>query len=356
MSSSPGDSYPLLAFNDMMLSYGFSSKNGHLQQYGFYSDRGGQHQNMTQNSIGFTQRRQLFASPQPSASPGKPDWHYFSKPIPFFSRLLTSFSSCSLPLLPEMSVRIELNMNDPKFYLLSPDANAEAKGYHFRIEAATLMVPILVMSSALALNLEKRMMETPITFPLKRSDPKKFTIAASLQSFETDQVVSSSINPDTLLVVFIKSLYLEGGIKYNPYDFGVDFPFDDGRGSVKLTKVCLSLNGTNLESAPSTTHDLLVLSAFRHLYDHLGQEGRFQDSYISFRDFAGGAGYFLFDLTQARRAAETNCRHPVKSGALRLSVGLDQALPFSLTMYTIGSYASEMVVSKNRSVSLNYIA
>ena len=211
VSSSPGDSYPLLAYNDATLNYSFSSKNGHLQQFGYYPDRGGQHQNMTQNAIGFTQRRQLFATPQPSQSPGKPDWHYYSKPLPFYAKLTTAFSSTTLPLLPDMGVRIELTLNDPKFVLLSPDSDATDKGYRFQVEAATLMVPVKVMSTALAVDLEARLAETPISYPLQRSEPKKFTIPASVQSFETDQLVNSSVNPNRLVVIFTKSQFWDGG-------------------------------------------------------------------------------------------------------------------------------------------------
>ena len=132
--------------------------------------------------------------------------------------------------------------------------------------------------------------------------------------------------------------------------------FKHGRGSIKLTRVNLSLNGTPMETDPAATHDQLVIGAFRHLYQHLGQEGRFQDSYISFHDFVGGSGYFLFDLTQAGRAAETNAKHPIKSGSLRLSVNFDQVLPFSITMHTVGEFASAMTVNKNRSVQFQYIA
>ncbi len=176
---------------------------------------------MDNESIGFVERRLQFARPVPKG--GGMEWHYFSKAIPLYAKIFSDFASTTLPLLPDMAVRLELGLNPGSFYLQSGDSDAETLGYHLKIESAALMVPVKVMAPSLALSLEKKLLTQPIHYPLKRIESKKFSISGSLQNFQTDQLVQSSVNPNRLLVFFIKSQFWDGGYKVGPFFVGLLF-------------------------------------------------------------------------------------------------------------------------------------
>ena len=174
-------------------------------------DHAGQFQEMDDESIAFVERRLQFARPVPKG--GGMEWHYFSKAIPLYAKIFSDFASTTLPLLPDMAVRLELGLNPGSFYLQCGDSDTETLGYHLKIESAALMVPVKVMAPSLALSLEKKLLTQPIHYPLKRIESKKFSISGSLQNFQTDQLVQSSVNPNRLLVFFIKSKFWDGGYK-----------------------------------------------------------------------------------------------------------------------------------------------
>ncbi len=48
--------------------------------------------------------------------------------------------------------------------MMCQDADSAAKAYRFEVVSATLLLPVKTLQSALAIDLEKRLLETPITY------------------------------------------------------------------------------------------------------------------------------------------------------------------------------------------------
>ncbi len=212
------------------------------------------------------------------------------------------------------------------------------------------------MNTALSLDLEKRMAEKPLLYPMERIETRTAVISASLSSWTMDGVVQSTINPTQVLVMFIQSSAYQATYTSNPYELGAEFPEADGS-KTKLTKVNLSLNGAPLETAPEADVQQMRMAAYRRLIDHLGESNTAVDSFITWDDFNnGGYTIFSFDVTADGRAADSSVKHVSRPGHLRLEVSLSQTLKSAVTMFVFSSFASSFTINKNRAVSYNFLA
>ena len=274
--------------------------------------------------------------------------------MPIYSKIFTDFSSCPLPLISGVSVRLELQLNDPSFYLFCKDADASTKKYKFSVAGATLVVPIKTLSSGLAIDLEKRLHETPITYHLERVEVKRISIPASLQSITSDSLMNSSVNPDRILIMPIASKIYDGGYGTNPLESASEFKKEDGS-LVKMIKATLSLNGISLEQDPATNPDQFNMTAFKMLYKNLGQLLKEGGCAIELDLFKGGCFFLLWDLTASGRAYETRARQPPKDGALRLEVEFDKVLPYAVDLFVMSIFHSSASIDKNRNVTFNFV-
>ncbi len=349
-SSSEMGLYPLRCYTNVLMNCGFSSKLSQMQMYGYYEDRPKQFQLADKRSWGFMERKFLFA--QMAGDPQNPHWEYYSKPVPFYCRLLTDFDSCSLPIISDVGVRIELVMNDPAYYMQTKDSDREDKKYRLKVVSATLVAPIKTLSQGLALDLEKRMAEAPLVYPLKRIEEKKMSIAASLQTYTSDNLCNTSVNPERLLVLMVPSKYWEPNYEANPFELMCKF--EDSQGAdIRLTRSILTINGTPLEQDPANSHDQLVLRAYRALYKNLGWS---EDCFISYTNFVNGFFMQLYDLTQSGRAYDSGARQPVKQGNLRLELDFEEPLPYAITLVVLAEMNASVEINKNRGITYNYVA
>ncbi len=63
-----------------------------------------------------------------------------------------------------VAARLEISLNSPSFYMMCQDADSATKAYRLQVVSATLLCPVKTLQSALAIDLEKRLLETPITY------------------------------------------------------------------------------------------------------------------------------------------------------------------------------------------------
>ena len=198
------------------------------------------------------------------------------------------------------------------------------------------------------------MSEAPLVYPILRTEVKRIVIPASVSSFQCDSLTQSSVNPDSMLLVFIPQEYWEGGYSANPLEFVHSVQAADGR-TIQIDRSCLSLNGVALEQDPQNSPRQVLMAAFRQLYNNLGQLGKKDGLGLEFVEFIGGQVCWLYDLTRASRAADKRVRHPVKDGVLRYQVSFNQTLPKALNLFCISVYHSSFQVDKSRNVQFNFV-
>ncbi len=299
---------------------------------------------------GFFHRADLFSTGDGKGKNRK----YHGKPVSIYSKVFTDFSSCQLPLISGVACRLEMQLNDPSFYMFTKDADASTKKYKLELVGATLICPIKTLNSGLAIDLEKRLHDSPITYHLERVEVKRISIPASLQSVTSDSLMTSSINPDRVLILPISSKIYDGGYGTNPFECCSEFKKADGS-KVHMTKATLSLNGISLEQDPAADPDQFVMAAYKMLYKNLGQLMRPVGCAIELAMFKGGSFFLLWDLTASGRAAETGARHPPKDGALRLEVEFDNVLPYAVDLWVLSIFHSSASIDKNRNVTFNFV-
>ncbi len=163
VSNSEGGIYPLRSYLSLVTGLDMSAKYGHAQAYGQYADLAGQFQDFSSSSIGFNMRQELFGTMEGEFPDKK--MNYFDHGVPVFCKLVTDFSACSLPLLPEVAIRLEIVLNEPSFYILCRDKNVDEMKYRLTIQSANLLLPVKSMAASLALDMEKRLASTPVTYP-----------------------------------------------------------------------------------------------------------------------------------------------------------------------------------------------
>ncbi len=348
--------YPLRCYVDSVLNETLASKHGAAQLFGGYYDTAQSFQKTSKANTGFTSRRLLLASAS-QPTPGTIVYKYHDSAVPIYAKLLTDMTATSLPLLHGVSVRVELAVNEPSYYMVCGDNDKDTKAYKLKVEQATLLVPVKTMQPSLALDLERRLDHAPLHYSMRRVEIKRINIAPGLASYTTDSLTQSSLNPQRILLFFIPTKYSQGGYGANPFEFCNEFKKEDDT-MVKLTKVNLSINGAPLENYEANTHDKLVVSGFHMLYKNLGLLTNKSDSACALDLVAFNKGYsmFLFDTTKTGRAYNTGAEQPSKTGSLRLEVGFSDVLPGAVELMVFSEYHSSMDITKNRSVSYNYVA
>ena len=344
-SSSENGSYPLRVYTQMILNP--LLYNGWVEAYGGYNDDPDGFRLTGDKNYGFEVRRTLFTDPTTN--------QFLKTSISFLSHVFTDFEGCTLPLISGVGVRLEFALHEPSFYMLCYDENANERQFRLKIDSAKLIVPVKVMAPGLALDLEKRLTDTPLTYPLHRMEIKKITLPKNILSHTMDSLTQSAINPDRILILMVPDAVWQGTYDTNPLEFLATVT--SGNATAKLERILLTLNGTPLDQYCSTNHDELLTMGFYRLYQRLGQLLSSDSGCgLTRDDFRGGFFMYMFDLTQSSRAFNTSARQPTKAGNLRLEVTFDEALPTSMNLFCINEYHASVSIDKNRNVTYSFVS
>ncbi len=162
--SSDNGFYGTRSYVNFLTSRSFSSKNGSCQINGFYLDRANEAQEFDASANGFLLRQLLFGELKASSSEDLQEEgadtgdggggsgagtgiqvSYYDRAMPFFAKVLTDWSTCSLPLIPDCSIRLEFELADPSYYMCTRE-NVEKK-FRLKIEEASLLLPVRSLST-----------------------------------------------------------------------------------------------------------------------------------------------------------------------------------------------------------------
>ncbi len=113
-------------------------------------------------------------------------WVYKDTPTTIYSRITSDLSSCTLPILSNVPIRVELVHADPSNYVICPDANRDTKKYKLELKECTMLVKVRTMAQGLASDLEKRLAEKPLVYPMRRIEPHLLHISASLANYTAE--------------------------------------------------------------------------------------------------------------------------------------------------------------------------
>jgi hypothetical protein len=139
------------------------------------------------------------------------------------SKLVTLRGSLHVPimrqerhLLNKCSIKITLTPNNPKFYLMC--ANADANKYKVKIETAKLELTRLKMNPDVMNNHSMALQKKNAIYPIRRSVIKTFTIAQGTMQETKENLFTGNI-PRRLVVALVESTAFAGVVSKNPFNF-----------------------------------------------------------------------------------------------------------------------------------------
>ncbi len=347
-------SYPMTSYMTAVLNYGSEDKFGQLENYGFAADTPGQFQSFDANR-GLQNRRLMLADKE--ITPTEEAKVVFrDKPTFYWSRIQTDFSTSNLMMLPGVEANIKLKIADPKFYMQCLDDNADEKQYRLKIHSATIRVLIRNMNSGLNLKMEALLADNPQAYRITRLETRNINIPAQNPGIQAVDIKQSNLNPDRIFLVFVRDDFWHGTYASTPLEVDPWNYDKTGSSTAELSKLQLTLDGTNLEPYNCTTVQDLQICTFEQMYRVLGMLRRRNSSGMSFNQFVKGCSFFIYDLTRSFRAAiSQGVRQPAKSGNLRLDVSFTNPLPYSISIFAFAEYHAEIQVDKNRTVTYKFI-
>ena len=366
ISSSGNSLLPYWSYTNILLGESHQKKTTYRDVFGFYEDS---RWNLpVKGTPGWDKRRRLFGRYNDD---GK--FEYYDESFTFMAPLLTDFTGCLNRLLPKVSVRVEVNLTDPGFYLttaLGEAHNAKTMGYKLHIEEAALVVDLKEMNPSLGLAVEKRLAAGDnVVYHTKRVDCKRLTLQAKQTSFSTDSIKQSETTPDRLLLFLVNHWAVDTPYGMSPMYATRDvFPESaaiyGARKRIKeklssvLEYVNLTLNNESQEiCSMASSPDDLAKHHFLALQEAYGAGVLPGCVAVDYEDFQDGKYMMAYDLTKGKQASLSgvNVRQPAKPGNLKLQMQFSKELPCNAYLYVIAEYHSAVTVDKNRNITYKFL-
>lgn len=366
ISTSGNSLLPYWSYTNILLGESMQKKITYRDVFGFYEDS--KWDAPIQGASGWDKRRRLFGRYKDDNS-----FEYYDESFTFVAPLLSDFTGCLNRLLPKISVRVEVNLTDPGFYLntlTTESANAKTKGYRLNIEEAALVVDLKEMNPSLGLEVERHLRAGEnVVYHTKRVDCKRLTLQAKQTSFSTDSIKQSETTPDRLLLFLVNHWAVDTAYGISPMyatrdifpESAVAYDFRK-RTSEKLNSVLeyvnLTLNNESQEiCSMASSPDDLAKHHFLALQETYGAGVLPGCVAVDYEDFQDGKYFMAYDLTKGKQAclSGVNVRQPTKPGNLKLQMQFSKELPSNAYLYVIAEYHSSVTVDKNRNITYKFL-
>lgn len=343
-SFSTSDLYPFRSYLDMYLNYGYSAKLGYLEAFSYFEDT--EELMDSKENNGFKSRRQLFLKEGTTTN------EFSDTPIAMMSKIFSNLTSTTYPILSNVTARIELTFQNPSFYMQDFGADSADKKFRIKCSAADLLIPTRTLNLGLYADLELRLNQKPLLYPVKRVQLNKFNFPKGNQTHIINALNTSSINPDRICFFFLPEKTFEGDYSKSPFAFRTTF------GKASLTRLNLTIDGIAVEQDSPTGNQSVKMAHYYQLHSHLGcLFSQNQGPAISYTKFFSDGFVAMYDLTKSNRAwASTGGRQTVKSGHLKLEIAFSTNLTEPLLVFAMSEYHSSFSINKNRTVVFNFVA
>lgn len=315
--------YPYRAMIENTLNYGCDAKNSHLQSSLYYKDTGGIMSAVAENA-GYIARRARNGDEIEMESAIHSDIFNINKYIPN-----------------GVQIAIKLYRSSPEFALVS--TLNDTQKYKIKITEAILIVrKIKINPSILAahsLTLEKYTAKFPIT----RCEIRHTTIPRGVQTTSLDSLVFGQL-PKRVIVCMVDADAFNGSLHTNPFNFQ-HFNYN------YMNVVCeSSLHNTPLKP----NFDLKqYVNAYNTLFYGTGSGFSDGGPDLSYKDYANGYAFAIFDLTPDQTASSSHINQP-KSGSLRIELQFAKALTNAVVALTFLEFSNLIEIDKHRDVFLDY--
>lgn len=293
-------------------------------------------------NAGFQLRREKFLLPDGTTYSG--DTFFYC------GKLITDLVGCSTPLMPGVSLSVNITLADDDSVLLCPIGDIER--YKLKLKVARLLVPIATISRDLFERFQKDHENQPVRMYFTRSSVRTKTIPVHSSSYTSDKLFGPAV-PTKVIVAFTPTSRLSNNYHANPYAFHRSWP--KGRGSVYLKRVDLQLNGESVDGFDNTQTEHDATLPFLRLHHYLGKYGKQADgNHINLEKFLGGYGFFVFDLSTCGQSGMEGLIPAVRTGDYRLLVEFSDPIDEGITIIVYMEHPSLIEIKKSGVVNLDY--
>jgi hypothetical protein len=146
-------------------------------------------------------------------------------------------------------------------------------------------------------------------------------------------------------LAFVTQTAFQGSYATNPYNFQQSF------GAAAITKVSLSLNGTDIDglSSGQVALDYLRIFLMSDTYGSPFGNG------LSIDKFKGGFYFAFFDLTTALSSSSVLQNPVTRAGQVRVAVNFSSSLQENIVCLVYSEYPSIIKITEDRKIETNYL-
>ncbi|KAK7098204.1 hypothetical protein V1264_002556 [Littorina saxatilis] len=320
------NTYPYRAYLEATLNYGREAKKSHLTSAMYYRDSSN-HLDETEgdDNWGLKVRREQTMR---------------SREADMMGRLHADIMHQERYMMIGVDVKIRLIPSKNIFHLMSPDP---FDGFRTVITHASLFVRKIKLNPAVSLAHAKALEKGTAKYPLKRVVVKTFSIPTGNHSAVQDNVFLSQ-TPNRLVIGLVDSAAFNGQASRNPYHFKTQ----------GLSFLSLYLDVKQIPGKPLTPNfeQHQYVRSFFSLMTSTGLANSDAGSYMELRDFELGYAIYSFDLSPS--LLDGDQFELVKSGALRLELKFNEALPVPVMVIVYGEMDSMIEIDRSRQVLTDF--
>ncbi len=316
--------YPYRAYLHNLLTYGSATKKGLLRAAGWVKDVSSA----------------TMHNHEDKAWLARAGWITTMDEIEFAGPLCLDTLVQSKYLLNNISIKIKLSRAKPEFYFMKHVATETVK---LTISSAILYVRRVQMTPSVILQNETALLHRNALYPIQHTEITTYTISKGSLSHNKESIFRGKI-PKLIIVGMVSNAAFNGSYATNPFNFE-DF---------NLSLMALYKDGESVPGRPYTpkfkkktcSREYVALHQALELYNV--DESR----NITLDDFLNGFTLMAFNLSpdmEISGPAQT-----MRDGNLRLEVRFTTALPDPINVVVLAVFDSQIEITKNRDVLLDY--
>ncbi len=316
--------YPYRAYLHNLLTYGSSTKKGLLRAAGWVKDVASA----------------TMHEKDDDAWKARAGWIVAKGEIEFAGSLCLDTLVQSKYLLNNMSIKIKLNRAKPDFYFMK---DVPAETVKLTITSAILYIRRVQMTPSVILQDEEMLLHRNALYPIQHTELTTYTINTGSLSHNKESLFRGKI-PKFIIVGMVTNAAFNGSYATNPFNFQ---DFD-------LGFMALYKDGESVPSRPYTPNFKKKLCSREYVALHQALELYNVDESrnITLEDFMNGFTLMAFNLSpdmEISGPAQT-----LRDGNLRLEMRFTAQLPATINVVALAVFDSQIEISKNRDVMLDF--
>ena len=248
------------------------------------------------------------------------------------------------PLLPGVTITVELDLNKPSYVFQSADDTQANCNINYCLERARLYVPQTKLNDKLFIQLEERLKKEAMRQFFTTTMINTHSISSGNKTATIDSV-STGYFPSRLFLAIQETSRYQGKFSLNSLKFSRLF---NAKGSAFFTKkVKVSLKGQEIEGLACDDSNNSFRDNYFRLCHLTNQDQGKNAGTISYKNFVESSCFLVYDFTSTLNETQAPLLPLVKQGHIRVEVEFDKGTTCPLTLITMLELQSVLTIEGN---------